>query len=72
MLLGLVSQVLRLRLIKISEIEPPDVLFLVVFISFTSAAIIFHTFLEFNSVLSIKKIFVTNFFFNGFTQTPNP
>ena len=63
MSLGLVFQVPKMQLIKICKIEPPDLLFLVAFISFTSADIIFHKFLEIHSVLSVKKIFVTNFLF---------
>ena len=60
-LLGFVFQVLKVRLI--CKIEPPDLLFLIVFLAFTSADIIFHKFLELHSVLSVKKIFVTNFLF---------
>ena len=46
-------------------ILPPDLLFLVIVIVliFTSADIIFLTFLELHSTLSEKKIFVTNFIF---------
>ena len=62
-LLGLAFQVLKVGLKKICKIESPDILFLVVFISFTSADIIFHKFLELHSVLSVKKVFATNFFF---------
>ena len=58
---------------KICKIEPPDLLFLAVFISYyINRYIIFHKFLELHSILSVKKIFVTIFFFNGFTQTPTP
>ena len=69
----IILQVSNIHLIKICKIEPPDLLFLVVFISFyISRYIIFHKFLELYSILSVKKIFVTNFFFNGFTQSPSP
>ena len=51
--------------------EPPDLLFLVIFI-IPSADIIFHKFLELHLILSVKKIFVLNFLFNGFTQPPFP
>ena len=65
----IVFQVLKIHLTKICKIEPPDLLFLVVFISFyISRYIIFHKFLELHSILSVKKIFATIFFFNGFTH----
>ena len=69
----IVFQVLNIHLIKICKIEPPDLLFLVVFTSFyVSRYIIFHKFSELHSILSVKKIFVTDFLFNGFTQNPHP
>ena len=58
---------------KICKIEPPDLLFLAVFISYyINRYIIFHKFLELHSILSVKKIFVTDFLFNGSTQNPHP
>ena len=57
-------QVLKLLLVKIFKMQPPDFLFLVVFISFntsSSADIIFHNVLELHSTLIEKKIFVMNF-----------
>ena len=66
----IVFQVLKVRLEKICQIEPPDLLFLVVFISFYISRYHFHKFLE-DSILSVKKIFVMNFF-NRFTQTSPP
>ena len=62
MLLGFVFQVLKVRLIKMCKIEPPD-LFLFLLLAFTSVDIIFHKFLELHSVMSVKKIFATNFLF---------
>ena len=58
-------QVLKLLLVKIFKMQPPDFLFLVVFISFntSSADIIFHNVLKLHSTLIEKKIFVTNFTF---------
>ena len=67
----IVFQVLKVHLEKICKIEPPDLLFLVVFISFYISRYHFHKFLEPHSISSVKKIFVTNFF-NRFTQTPPP
>ena len=58
----IVFQVLKVCLIKICKTEPPDLLFLVVFISFfTSQDITVHKFLELHLILSVKKIFVMNF-----------
>ena len=60
----IVFQVLNVHLIKIYKIKPPDLSFLVVFISFyINRYITFHKFLELNSILSVKKIFVSNFLF---------
>ena len=57
-------QVLKVGLIKICKAELSDLLFIVVFIvAFTSADITFHKFLELHSVLSVKKVFFTNFLF---------
>ena len=60
----IVFQVLKVSLIKICKIQPPDLLFLVVFISFyIISRYHFHKFLELDLTLSEKKIFVTNFAF---------
>ena len=69
-----VFQVLKVLLIKICKIQPLDLLFLVVFIlAFTSADIVFHNFLELHSILSEKKIFVTNFpFLTDSLKHPTP
>ena len=57
-------QVLNIYLINICKIEPLDLLFLVVFISFyISRYIIFHKCLELHSILSVKKIFENEFSF---------
>ena len=48
-----------------------DCIFLVIFISSYISRYHFSQILELHSVLSIKKIFVTNFL-NRFTQTPPP
>ena len=53
---------------KICKIQPPDLLFLVVLLAFTSVEIIFYKFLELHSTLS-KKYFCHKFFyFNRFTN----
>ena len=59
----IVFQVLKVRLIKNLKIEPPDFLFLlIVFIScYISRNHFSQIFLEFHSILSVKKIFVTNY-----------
>ena len=50
-------------IIKICKIEPPDLLFMVVFISFISADIIFHKYLELHLANIIwKKIFSSRIF----------
>ena len=54
-------QVLKVRLIKICKIEPPDILFLVVFITFYISRYHFSQIFRTHSVLSVKKILVTNF-----------
>ena len=56
-------KVFKVLLTKICKMQPPDLLFLVVFIllAFTSADIIFHKFLEFHSTLS-EKIFQSRIF----------
>ena len=74
----IIFKVLKVLLIKICKIEPPDLLFIVVFISFyisfISADIIFHKFLELHSTLSGKKILVTNFLFltDSLPRYPSP
>ena len=61
----IIFEIWKVLLIKVCKIEPPDLLFIAVFISFyisfTSADIIFHKFLELHSTLPGKKILVTNF-----------
>ena len=69
--LCIVFQVSKLRLIKICKTDPPDLLFLIVFLAFTSADIIFHKFLELHSVLSVKKIFINNFLTNLLNPPPH-
>ena len=53
----IIFQVLKVLLIKIWKIQQPDLLFLVVFISFDISIITFQTFLELHSTLSEKKFF---------------
>ena len=58
-------------IIKICKIEPPDLLFIVVFISFISADIIFQKYLGLHLTLSEKEFFRHEFsFFNRFTNPP--
>ena len=66
----IVFQVLKVLFIKICKIQPLDLLFLVVFVAFTSEGIIFHKVLELHSTLSEKKKdFCLKFsFFNRFTK----
>ena len=57
-------QVLKVHLIKIREMEQPDLVFLAVLLVFTSSAdIIFPKFFELYSSFSVKKAFVTNCLF---------
>ena len=56
----IICQVLKVLLIKICKIEPPDLLLLFLL---ASADIIFYNFLELHSTLSQKKIFITIFLF---------
>ena len=52
----IVFQVLNIHLIKLCKIESPDLLFLVIFITFYfSRYIIFHKFLELHSILSAQR-----------------
>ena len=62
-----VFQVLKVLLIKICKIQPPDLYFLLFLLTFTSADIIFHKFLELHSTLSEKKFSSQIVLFNGFT-----
>ena len=67
-------KVLKVPLIKICKIQPPHLLFLVVFVllAFTSADIIFHKFLELHSTLS-EKNFITSFpFLTDSLKPPTP
>ena len=69
----IVFQVLKVLVIKICKIQPPDLNFFLFLLAFTLAGIIFVKLLELHSTISEKSIFVTNFpFFNRFTQTPPP
>ena len=71
----IIFQVLKVLLIKICMIEPPDLLFSIAFISFyISRYHFFHKFLELHSTLSEKSIFIMNFpFLFRFTETlPHP
>ena len=65
----IVFQVLKVLLIKISKIRPPDLLFLVFLLGFTLADIISHKFLELHQYLP-EKIFVT-IFFSWIQSTPS-
>ena len=64
----IVFQVLKVRLINICMIEPPDLLFLVVFIRFYISRYYFSQIFRTSVSIIFKKIF----FFNGFTQPPSP
>ena len=65
----IVFQVLKVFLVKICKIQPQDISFLVVFISFNIGRCHFWKFLELHSTMSDKKILVTNFPF--LTDTPS-
>ena len=66
----IVFQVLKVLLINISKIKPPDLLILVAFISFYIRR---YQSLEFYSTLSEKKISVTNFpFLTDSLNHPQP
>ena len=56
----IVFQVLKVLLIKVCKIQPPDCLFLLFLLAFTSAGIIFHKSLELYSTVSEKHILVKN------------
>ena len=66
-------QVLNMHLWKICKIEPHQILYFLLFLlAYIRTYTIFHKFLELHSILSVKKIFVTDFLFNGSTQNPHP
>ena len=69
----IVFLVLKIRLTKISKIEP-DLLFLLFLLAFTSADIIFYKFSELQSITTIcKKDFCHKFsVLHGFTHIPHP
>ena len=69
-LFTLCFQVLKVLLIKICEIQPPDLFLLLFLLAFTSTDIIFHKCLELHSTLSEKNAFVTSFSF--LTNSLNP
>ena len=52
--------------------QPPDILFLFVLLAFTLADIIFHNFLELQSKISEKNIFLANFPFQPICSDPPP
>ena len=59
-----IFHVLKVHLIKICKIQPPNLLFILVFvllIDFRLADLIFHKFLELHPTLFGKKISVLNF-----------
>ena len=71
MLFGLVLQALKVCLIKICRIEPPDLLFLVstsFYISRLHVSQIFET--SFRIICKKKRFLSLTFFFNGFPQPP--
>ena len=69
--LYIVFEVLKVHLIKICEMQPLNLLFLVM-LDFISADIVFTSFQSFIQHY-LKKDFCHNFsFFNGFTQPPLP
>ena len=68
-------QVLKVLLIKICKTQPPDLLFLFVFISFyvSTVSIIFPKLLELHSTISEKCIFAINFpFLTDSLRHPQP
>ena len=68
----IVFQVLKVLLIKYCKIQSLDPSFLVVFISFYISRYHFSQVFRTSFNIIWKKIFVTNFFFNRFTETPYP
>ena len=71
-LLGLVFQVLKVRLIKICKIEPPDLLFLVPFISFYISRYHFSQIFRNSFRIIRKKIFRHEFSFLTDSLNPPP
>ena len=65
-------QVLKLLLIKKFKMQPPDLLFLVVFISFYISRCHFSQFFRTAFNINRKKIFVTNFPFLTDSLNPPP
>ena len=68
----IVFEVLKVLIIIICKMQPLDLLFLVFYVRFHISR--YHFSLIFRASYNIiwKKIVVTNFFFNRFTQTPHP
>ena len=69
----IIFQVLKVLLIKIFKVQPPDLLFIIVFITFYISR--YHFSQSFRTSFNIirKKDFRHKFsFFNRFTQTPSP
>ena len=71
-LLGLVFQVLKVRLIKICKIEPPDLLFLVAFISFYISRYHFSQIFKNSFHIIRKKDFRHGFSFLTDSLNPSP
>ena len=68
----IVFQVLKVLLMKICKMQPIDLLFLVVFISFYISRIAFHKFLElYSTFISQKKVLITNFPFLADSLNPD-
>ena len=67
-----VFQVLEVLLIKICKIQPLDLLFLVILISFYINRYHFSQIFKLHSALSERKIFVTNFPFLMGSFNPHP
>ena len=70
----IIFQVLKVRLIKMCKIEPPDLLFIVALISFYISRYHFSQICtsSFKIYLKKKKICLKFFFFNRFTKIPTP
>ena len=66
----IVFQVLKVLLTKICKIQPPDLLFIVVFISFYIRRYHFSQMFRTSFIIILKKIFVMNFPF--LTDSLNP
>ena len=66
----IVFQVLKVHLIKICKIEPPDLLFLAVFISFYISRYLFSQIFRTSFIIICKKISSRVFYFNRFTEPP--